>query len=300
MKKGTSTGAPVAAAPTVGDGPEFPHGTLDRSHEQELWDKGFVSVAGCDEAGRGPLAGPVVAAACIVPPHVTIAGVHDSKLLNEEQREHLYEQLTSHPDIVWASHAVDNHRIDVINILQAAMEAMSKSLGKLSTPADYALIDGNRIPHPLPAHLQGENDADALEALVEKRKAAAAAKVRKGIVPPVDGSNGKDPNLTPLALPTHAQSHPAAHWVIKGDSKCYAIAAASIIAKVQRDRMMRAYDEQYPQYGLKGHKGYPVGAHVAAIRQHGPCDIHRFTFRPLKGCYLKKDIKVRAIASKKK
>lgn len=204
----------------------FPHGTLPQTYEAAKIDKGFTRVVGVDEAGRGPLAGPVVAAACFVPTHVTIEGVHDSKKLNEAQREALYAQLVAHPEIEYAVHVNSAQRIDEINILQASLESMVLAAQALPQgPPDFVFVDGNRMP----------------------------------------------PTLT---IP--------AETVVKGDSKVYSIAAASIIAKVTRDRLMLEYDAQFPVYGLKQHKGYPTQAHMAAIAKHGPCAIHRMTFAPLK------------------
>jgi ribonuclease HII len=210
---------------------ELPPATLSRAFETRYEAKGYTAVIGVDEAGRGPLAGPVVAAACHVPLDVTLAGVDDSKKISEPQREALFELLTAHPRITYAVHVNSAQRIDEINILQASLESMAKSVTevaeKLQQPEDktFVLVDGNKLPPT-------------------------------------------------LELPAEA--------VVKGDSKVYSIAAASIIAKVTRDRLMREYDEQYPQYGLAQHKGYPTRAHVAAIAKHGPCAIHRMTFAPLK------------------
>lgn len=205
---------------------KFPHGTLPQTYEAAKIAKGFTRVVGVDEAGRGPLAGPVVAAACFVPTHVTIEGVHDSKKLNEAQREALYAQLVAHPEIEYAVHVNSAQRIDEINILQASLESMVLAAQALPQgPPDFVFVDGNRMP----------------------------------------------PTLTI-----------AAETVVKGDSKVYSIAAASIIAKVTRDRLMLKYDAQFPVYGLKQHKGYPTQAHMAAIAKHGPCAIHRMTFAPLK------------------
>ncbi|OWZ14810.1 Ribonuclease HII [Phytophthora megakarya] len=203
--------------------------TLSRVFETRYEAKGYTTVIGVDEAGRGPLAGPVVAAACHVPLDVTIEGVDDSKKISEPQREELFELLTNHPKITYAVHVNSAQRIDEINILQASLESMTKSVNevaeKLQQDKTFVLVDGNKLPPT-------------------------------------------------LELPAEA--------VVKGDSKVYSIAAASIIAKVTRDRLMREYDEKFPQYGLAQHKGYPTRAHVAAIAKHGPCEIHRMTFAPLK------------------
>ena len=178
-----------------------------------------------DEAGRGPLAGPVVAAACVVPADVHIAGVADSKQLTEEQREALYAALTSHPRVEWSACVVSHTVIDSINILQATLRAMEGAVAGLATAPDRVLIDGNKVPPGLAA--TGE-------------------------------------------------------CIIGGDDKSYAIGAASIIAKVTRDRLMLALDAQFPLYGFAQHKGYGTAAHMAAIAKHGPCAAHRRTFAPMK------------------
>ncbi|GMF28420.1 unnamed protein product [Phytophthora lilii] len=209
---------------------ELPPATLSRVFETRYQAKGYTTVIGVDEAGRGPLAGPVVAAACHVPLDVTVAGVDDSKKISEPDREALFELLTNHPSITYAVHVNSAQRIDETNILQASLESMTKSVNEVAERLQqkdktFVLVDGNKLPPT-------------------------------------------------LELPAEA--------VVKGDSKVYSIAAASVIAKVARDRLMREYDEQYPQYGLAQHKGYPTKAHVAAIAKHGPCAIHRMTFAPLK------------------
>ncbi|KAL3662504.1 hypothetical protein V7S43_012359 [Phytophthora oleae] len=209
---------------------EKPRSTLSRTFETRYEGKGYTTVIGVDEAGRGPLAGPVVAAACHVPLDVTVEGVDDSKKILEPHREKLFELLTSHPRITYAVHVNSSQRIDEINILQASLESMTKSVNEVAEKLHqkdktFVLVDGNKLPPT-------------------------------------------------LELPAEA--------VVKGDSKVYSIAAASIIAKVTRDRLMREYDEKFPQYGLAQHKGYPTKAHVAAIAELGPCEIHRMTFAPLK------------------
>ncbi|KAL4435166.1 hypothetical protein ABPG77_001848 [Micractinium sp. CCAP 211/92] len=197
-----------------------------REYEEDLWGQGYKLVAGVDEAGRGPLAGPVVAAACIVPAHVEIAGIDDSKKMTAEAREAVYEQLTTHPDVKWAAKTIDAGEIDAINILQAALKAMEGAAAGLPEAPDFLLVDGNRLP------------------------------------------KGFDPER--------------ARPVVKGDSKVLCIAAASVIAKVTRDRLMEAYHQTWPQYNFAGHKGYCVPEHVEAIRRHGPCPVHRRTFAPIK------------------
>lgn len=177
-----------------------------------------ILVAGMDEAGRGPLAGPV-AAACCIPGPVMIDGVNDSKKLSEQKREALYEKIVS-SCMAYSVEFIDEKTIDDINILAATKFAMEKCVKKLSIMPDIVLIDA---------------------------------------------VNGLD-------LPCRYES------VIKADAKSYAVACASILAKVSRDRMMREYDLKYPGYGFAKHKGYGTAEHIAAIRKYGPCDIHRRTF----------------------
>lgn len=182
------------------------------------------AVCGIDEAGRGPLAGPVAAAAVILPEGLLIPYVNDSKKLSEKRREELYDVIMEKAVSVGVGLS-GPARIDEINILQATYEAMREAVSKLSVIPAVTLNDAVTIPG-----LQGN--------------------IRQ--VP-----------------------------IIKGDAKSLSIAAASIIAKVTRDRLMREYDRLYPQYGFAGHKGYGSAEHIRAIREHGPCPIHRRTF--LKG-----------------
>ena len=182
--------------------------------------RGYRCVAGIDEAGRGPLAGPVVAAAVILRPGTTIAGVMDSKKLSEARREALFEPIMTGALAVGIGIA-DHLLIDQINILQATLYAMSQAVGNLAILPDFLLIDGiSAIPLPLPQKT-----------------------------------------------------------IKKGDSASLSIAAASIIAKVTRDRLMVEYGGHYPGYGFAGHKGYGCAEHLAAIGRLGPCAIHRKTFR---------------------
>lgn len=192
--------------------------------EKELRNEGFSFVAGVDEAGRGPLAGPVVAAAVIFLDYTKVPQVFDSKQLKEKTRDELFELLTHSDDIIYAFAEVDNNEIDRINILQATHLAMRTAVDKLSQNPDFVLIDGN---------------------------------------------------------PVKSMHYPNKS-VVKGDAKCAAISAASIIAKVHRDRLMCKYAELYPEYGFEIHKGYGTAAHLAAIQQYGPCPIHRKTFSPIK------------------
>mmetsp|Transcript_22366 Transcript_22366/g.29256 ORF Transcript_22366/g.29256 Transcript_22366/m.29256 type:complete len:340 (+) Transcript_22366:48-1067(+) len=212
---------------------------LGRIRETALLEEGFSAVIGADEAGRGPLAGPVVGAACYLPQGVMIEGVMDSKkVTKEEEREKLYEIITRHEGVIFATHAVDAKRIDDINILNAALEAMKISAEKVA------------------AQIQ-EHQSDS----------------SKGRFKPfllVDG------NRLPKDVTCNAEA------VVKGDASEYCIAAASILAKVTRDRMMAEYDEKWPAYEFKKHKGYPTSAHMQAIGKYGPCPIHRMTFHPLK------------------
>lgn len=187
--------------------------------EDSLYAKGCKAVCGIDEAGRGPLAGPVCAAACILPQDLEIVGLNDSKKLSAKKREALYEIITKQA-VAWAICLIGEARIDEINILQATFEAMRGAAAKLSVRPDYCLVDGNRDPG--------------------------------------------------LGLPTLT--------VVKGDAKCAVVAAASILAKVTRDRLMVEYDGQYPGYGFAVHKGYGTKAHYAAIDRLGLCPIHRRTF----------------------
>ncbi|MBQ7504064.1 MAG: ribonuclease HII [Ruminococcus sp.] len=188
-------------------------------YEKEAKNKGFVNVCGVDEAGRGPLAGPVCAAAVILKDNQIIEGVNDSKKLTEKKREALFDVIKSEAlDYSIAFATVEE--IEEMNILNATMLAMKRAVEGLSTKADYALIDGNRFP---PLDIQGE-------------------------------------------------------YVIKGDAKSMSIAAASILAKVSRDRLCYEYAEKYPEYGFDKHKGYGTKAHTEAILKYGPCEIHRLSF----------------------
>lgn len=187
--------------------------------EWNHWRRGVVHLAGVDEAGRGPLAGPVVAAAVIFPKAVTIPGVNDSKKLSEKKREALYELIRDRALSVGIG-IVPHDVIDRINIYKASILAMRKAIEDLALQPHFIAADGNSFVHD---SIPYEN-------------------------------------------------------VIDGDAKVFTIAAASIVAKVTRDRMMRQYHEQFPQYGFARHKGYGTKQHLEAIRQYGLCDIHRRTF----------------------
>jgi len=191
--------------------------------ETEAYLAGYLSIAGTDEAGRGPLAGPVVAAAVILHPGQVMGGVTDSKKLTERQREKLYPMIMAEACGVGIG-ICDHHEIDRLNILRASLEAMRRAVAALPVAADFLLVDGSYT--------------------------------------------------VPLEIPQQA--------VVKGDSLSLSIAAASIIAKVTRDRLMVEYDSRYPGYGFAGHKGYPSTSHRAAIVRLGPCSIHRKSFRGVK------------------
>lgn len=195
--------------------------------ETQCFAQGYQTIAGVDEAGRGPLAGPVCAAAVILPPGLMISGLNDSKKLSPKKREQLYDQITAQA-IAYAVALVDEKTIDEINILQATFAAMRKAVSELTTVPDLVLIDGNQDP----------------------------------------------------SLPVPTQT------VVKGDSLSANIAAASILAKVTRDRLMVEQDAHYPGYGFAVHKGYGTKQHYAAIDVLGACPIHRRTF--LKKYYEKK------------
>ena len=209
---------------------------LKRDQEKKLFAEGLRYVIGVDEAGRGPLAGPVVAASlCCLPSHVNLIRAADSKVLSEKQREALYAQIQADESLVFAFAAVDEQTIDQINILQATMLAMAQSVDALLAKAPeitgrlaecYALVDGNKAPK-----LGG------------------------------------------------IKSRP----VVRGDALVYPIALASIVAKVERDRMMVALDKEYPQYGFARHKGYPSKEHILNLHKYGPCPVHRRSFKPVKG-----------------
>ena len=187
--------------------------------ENERRKKGYKYIAGVDEAGRGPLAGPVYAAAVILPEGILIEGINDSKKLSEKKREELFDVICEKAS-AYCIAEVSHTRIDEINILNATFEAMNKAVNGLNIRPDYVLIDGNRI---------------------------------KGMEIPHE-------------------------TVVKGDAKSISIAAASILAKVSRDRVMYEMAKQYPLYGFDKHKGYGTKAHCDAILKYGACEIHRRSF----------------------
>ena len=188
--------------------------------EKDLYHKGFKNICGIDEAGRGPLAGPVVIAGVIMPEDSMIEGVNDSKKVSEKKREKLYDIILEEA-ISYSVAIIGQDVIDEINILNATKQGVTKVVEELDVKPNLILVDAL-------THIN-----------------------TKGI--PYDS-------------------------IIKGDAKCYNIAAASIIAKVTRDRIMREWDEIYPQYGFINHKGYGTAKHIEAIKEHGPCPIHRRSF----------------------
>jgi ribonuclease HII len=202
-------------------------------HERELWSKGVTYIAGVDEAGRGPLAGPVVAAAVIFPRDFFLSDVDDSKELSSSQRESLYHDIISGALAIGVG-SVDHITIDEINILQATFRAMHKALAQLSIAPQHLLVDGNRFE----------------------------------ISDPFDDNRTPHTNRSEIPYTT----------IVDGDALSFSIAAASIVAKVTRDRMMEDFDEMYPGYGFAKHKGYATVEHREAIRKLGYCDIHRRSF----------------------
>lgn len=187
--------------------------------ENEIYSEGFELICGVDEAGRGPLAGPVCAAAVILPRNIEISGLNDSKKLSEKKRDALFDEICEKA-IAYGIAFATVEEIESIDILNAAMLAMNRAIAKLEPQPELALIDGNR------------NSA--------------------------------------ISIPSRC--------VIKGDSKCADIAAASILAKVTRDRYMLEMAGKYPQYHFEKHKGYGTKLHYEALREYGPCEIHRPSF----------------------
>lgn len=188
--------------------------------ELEYYKKGIKYIAGIDEAGRGPLAGPVVIGCVIMPEDSMIEGINDSKKVSEKRREKLYDEIIENA-VSWSVAIIDKQDIDEINILNATKKGVTEAIQGLKVKPDLILVDA----------LNG-----------------------------IDTCNIKYESI------------------IKGDAKCYNIAAASILAKVTRDRIMREWDEVYPQYGFAKHKGYGTKVHIEALKKYGPCPIHRRTF----------------------
>ena len=206
---------------------------LNFSEEKKLWQRGYKRVAGLDEAGRGPLAGPVAAAAVVIQNtrykilNTKLKEVNDSKKLSAKKREKLYKLITKNKNIKWAIGIVSEKVIDKINIKNAAELAMEKAVKNLNCKADFLIIDGNRVKN----------------------------------------SKLKSYNLK---------------LVVGGDGKVFSCAAASILAKVTRDRIMLRYHKKYPQYRFDLHKGYGTKLHTKLLKKHGPCKIHRRSFAPIK------------------
>jgi ribonuclease HII len=192
-------------------------------YEREIWDDDVSFIAGIDEAGRGPLAGPVVAAAVIIPKETKFPLVNDSKKLTDKQRRILRTEIMSIDEVLFSIIEISVGEIEKINILRATHLAMKKTVQKLQC-ADFALIDGLPVPQ--------------------------------------------------FPIPSKA--------IVKGDSKSASIAAASILAKVYRDELMKKYAIKYPQYGFEKNKGYGTAEHMNALKKYGPCPIHRKTFAPVK------------------
>ena len=192
----------------------------DYEFEKAAVNSGFSCICGGDEAGRGPLAGPVCAAAVILPEGAVIEGLDDSKKLTEKKRERLYD-IIKQTAVAYSVAYGTLEEIETVNILEATYLAMNRAIEGLNVKPDFALIDGNRVP--------------------------------RGIKIPCE-------------------------TIVKGDSKSMSVAAASVLAKVTRDRLMLEYDKKYPEYNFKKHKGYGTKEHTELIKQYGPCEIHRLSF----------------------
>ena len=192
----------------------------DFSYEKQACQKGYKLICGVDEAGRGPLAGPVCAAAVILPENAEIEGLNDSKKLSEKKREALFP-IICEKAVAYSVAFASVEEIEEINILNATFLAMNRAIDSLSEKAEFALIDGNRVP--------------------------------KGINIPCE-------------------------TIVKGDMKSMSVAAASVLAKVTRDRLLLEYDKEYPQYNFKKHKGYGTKEHTELILKYGPSPIHRMSF----------------------
>ncbi len=188
--------------------------------EKVFFDKGIEYIAGIDEAGRGPLAGPVVVASVIMPKDSMIEGINDSKKISEKKREKLYDIILEEA-VSYGIGIVYQDEIDKINILQATKKGLTEAVEQMKIKPNLIMVDA----------LTG---------------------------------------IDTLGIPYKS--------IIKGDAKCYSISAASIIAKVTRDRIMREWDKVYPQYGFESHKGYGTAKHIAALKEYGPCEIHRRSF----------------------
>lgn len=247
---------------------------------------------GVDEAGRGPLAGPVVAAAAIVPSD--IHGITDSKkITKEDDREALYEAITASPKVRWAVAVMDAPFIDKVNILQATMRGMSAAATALVTDAKpSSIIKLQEVEVPIVPTLTIDQKGCYVITSKSVDKGSDSVKNKKPRVIEVMPEDTEkycalvDGNRVPPDMPCES------HSIVKGDSKEYAIAAASILAKVTRDRLMRDYHNLWPHFGLEQHKGYPTAAHMQAVRTFGASPIHRRTFKPLKDMTFDKNGKI--------
>jgi len=347
----TSTKDPPAKTTAVPPLP--PQEFLPRSREQELLLESsqsssspsphttqtqlFQYIMGIDEAGRGPLAGPVVAAAAIIP--MDIPGITDSKkITKEEMREELYDKITSSPNARWAVAIGDAARVDEVNILQATLECMRNAargvmeLEQLQLGINTCIVPVSEISestgtdmdmHSTPGNHESVDDKDVKIAKIYPREKEYSSKIHGCyIVCGINDANGKpidingnsisisdvkshdldeeststvisqlyyalvDGNRIPQEMPCDAEP------IVKGDSKEYSIGAASILAKVTRDRLMHEYDALYPLYNLKQHKGYGTAAHMSKVRELGASPIHRRTFAPLKHMLFDDDGKI--------
>jgi ribonuclease HII len=192
--------------------------------ERQAWKQGATRVCGIDEVGIGPLAGPVVAAAVILPPKFKHSKLTDSKKLSIQLREEIFAELTTNPEVTWGMSFIQVEEIDELNILQASRKAMVEARSQLQPSHDWTLVDGRRVPG------LGDNQTS----------------------------------------------------IVGGDGLSFSIAAASVIAKVSRDRYMDELDKKYPGYGFKNHKGYPTPAHLKALKELGACPAHRRSFEPVR------------------
>ena len=196
-------------------------------YENDAFSRGYKKIAGVDEAGRGPLAGPVVAASVILPQGFLIEHCNDSKKLSAELRQKLFNEINSNPQIEIGVGIVSSQDIDSMNILRASLLAMTLAIKNMKCQPDYILVDGDYLPS---IEIEGRS-------------------------------------------------------IVKGDSKCISIAAASIVAKQTRDKIMEHYDKVYNQYGFAKHKGYGTSYHLDMLMRHGPSPIHRKTFLPVRKIY---------------
>lgn len=194
------------------------------AYEKAAYDKGYKVIAGCDEAGRGPMAGPLTVAACVFEEGFYDERINDSKQLSERKREELFD-LIKQTAKAYAVVVIDEKTVDDLNVYEASRQGMINAVKQLGIEVDYILTDAMPLRNEM--------------------------------------------------------AHEA---IIKGDSKSISIAAASILAKVTRDRIMKKYDEKYPQYNFKKHKGYPTKEHKELLKKYGPCPIHRRSFGPVKEC----------------